>query len=144
MNNPQPYPQPYGQQPFGQQQSGQMGIETLNMSDALSIAWNHFTRQWVPWVLSSVIVAIAFGVPFFIMYFALLGWIISMEESATSSSYSRYDSYDSYNSYNNTTTEPAFNPFALGGISIAFMLIMVVGMVLLVIFTLNSYRNASA
>ena len=119
-----------------------MGIETLNMSDALSIAWNHFTRQWVPWVLSSVIVAIAFGVPFFIMYFALLGWIISMEESATSSSYSRYDSYDSYNSYNNTTTEPAFNPFALGGISIAFMLIMVVGMVLLVIFTLNSYRNA--
>ena len=142
VNNPQPYPQPYGQQPFGQQQSGQMGIETLNMSDALSIAWNHFTRQWVPWVLSSVIVAIAFGVPFFIMYFALLGWIISMEESATSSSYSRYDSYDSYNSYNNTTTEPAFNPFALGGISIAFMLIMVVGMVLLVIFTLNSYRNA--
>ena len=142
MNNPQSYPQPYGQQPFGQQQSGQMGIETLNMSDALSIAWNHFTRQWVPWVLSSVIVAIAFGVPFFIMYFALLGWIISMEESATSSSYSRYDSYDSYNSYNNTTTEPAFNPFALGGISIAFMLIMVVGMVLLVIFTLNSYRNA--
>ena len=142
VNNPQPYPQPYGQQPFGQQQSGQMGVETLNMSDALSIAWNHFTRQWVPWVLSSVIVAIAFGVPFFIMYFALLGWIISMEESATSSSYSRYDSYDSYNSYNNTTTEPAFNPFALGGISIAFMLIMVVGMVLLVIFTLNSYRNA--
>ena len=142
VNNPQPYPQPYGQQPSGQQQSGQMGIETLNMSDALSIAWNHFTRQWVPWVLSSVIVAIAFGVPFVIMYFALLGWIISMEESATSSSYSRYDSYDSYNSYNNTTTEPAFNPFALGGISIAFMLIMVVGMVLLVIFTLNSYRNA--
>ena len=139
VNNPQPYPQPYGQQPFGQQQSGQMGIETLNMSDALSIAWNHFTRQWVPWVLSSVIVAIAFGVPFFIMYFALLGWIISMEESATSSSYSRYDSYDSYN---NTTTEPAFNPFALGGISIAFMLIIVVGMVLFVIFTLNSYRNA--
>ena len=142
VNNPQPYPQPYGQQPSGQQQMGQMGIETLNMSDALSIAWNHFTRQWVPWVLSSVIVAIAFGVPFVIMYFALLGWIISMEESATSSSYSRYDSYDSYNSYNNTTTEPAFNPFALGGISIAFMLIMVVGMVLLVIFTLNSYRNA--
>ena len=139
VNNPQPYPQPYGQQSFGQQQSGQMGIETLNMSDALSIAWNHFTRQWVPWVLSSVIVAIAFGVPFFIMYFALLGWIISMEESATSSSYSRYDSY---NSYNNTTTEPAFNPFALGGISIAFMLIIVVGMVLFVIFTLNSYRNA--
>ena len=138
VNNPQPYPQPYGQQPFGQQQSGQMGIETLNMSDALSIAWNHFTRQWVPWVLSSVIVA----APFVIMYFAFVGWIISMEESATSSSYSRYDSYDSYNSYNNTTTEPAFNPFALGGISIAFMLIMVVGMVLLVIFTLNSYRNA--
>ena len=52
VNNPQSYPQPYGQQSFGQQQSGQMGIETLNMSDALSIAWNHFTRQWVPWVLS--------------------------------------------------------------------------------------------
>lgn len=136
VNNPQPYPQPYGQQSFGQQQSGQMGIETLNMSDALSIAWNHFTRQWVPWVLSSVIVAIAFGVPFVIMYFALVGWIISMEESTTSSSYSSYDSY------NSTTTEPAFNPFALGGISIAFMLIIVVGMVLFVIFTLNSYRNA--
>ena len=119
-----------------------MGIETLNMSDALSIAWNHFTRQWVPWVLSSVIVAIAFGVPFVIMYLALVGWIISMEESATSSSYSRYDSYDSYNSYNSTTTEPAFNPFALGGISIAFMLIIVVGIVLSVIFTLNCYRNA--
>ena len=115
-----------------------MGIETLNMSDALSIAWNHFTRQWVPWVLSSVIVA----APFVIMYFAFVGWIISMEESATSSSYSRYDSYDSYNSYNNTTTEPAFNPFAMGGISIAFMLIIVVGIVLSVIFTLNCYRNA--
>lgn len=142
MNNPQSYPQPYGQQPFGQQQTGQIGIETLNMSDALSIAWNHFTRQWVPWVLSSVIVAIAFGVPFVIMYLALVGWIISMEESATSSSYSSYDSYDSYNSYNSTTTEPAFNPFALGGISIAFMLIIVVGIVLSVIFTLNCYRNA--
>ena len=142
MNNPQSYPQPYGQQPFGQQQTGQMGIETLNMSDALSIAWNHFTRQWVPWVLSSVIVAIAFGVPFVIMYLSLVGWIISMEESATSSSYSSYDSYDSYNSYNSTTTEPAFNPFALGGISIAFMLIIVVGIVLSVIFTLNCYRNA--
>lgn len=118
-----------------------MGIETLNMSDALSIAWNHFTRQWVPWVLSSVIVAIAFGVPFVIMYLSLVGWIISMEES-NSSSYSRYDSYDSYNSYNSTTTEPAFNPFAMGGISIAFMLIIVVGIVLSVIFTLNCYRNA--
>ena len=107
----------------------------LNAPDAISVAWRHFSRQWVPWVLSSVIVA----APFVIMYFAFVGWIISMEESTTSSSYSSYDSYDSYNS---TTTEPAFNPFALGGISIAFMLIIVVDMVLFVIFTLNSYRNA--
>lgn len=137
MNNPQPYPQPYGQQLFGHQQAGQMGIETLNISDALSIAWNHFTRQWVPWVVAALIVGILSVVPIFVMYTWVFMWLSSIDESTSSNS-----TYSSYDSYDRTAVEPVTNPFAMGGISIAFVAILVIGTVLGVIYGLNCYRNA--
>ena len=122
MNNPQPYPQPYGQQPSGQQQMGQMGTRTLNTGDAISVAWRHFSRQWVPWVLSMLaMMAIV------IALYVSVGVIIS-ETATTRTSTSIYDATQ--------TSEPSDV-----GLS-AFMFAYFFGALSVNFYILNSYRNA--
>ncbi|WP_444230631.1 hypothetical protein [Corynebacterium durum] len=122
VNNPQSYPQPYGQQPFGQQQSGQMGTKTLNTGDAISIAWRHFSRQWVPWVLSMLaMMAIAIA-----LYVSV--WVIISETATTRTSTSIYDATQ--------TSEPS-------GVGIlAFIFAYIFGSLSVTFYTLNCYRNA--
>ena len=122
MNNPQPYPQPYGQQPSGQQQMGQMGTRTLNTGDAISVAWRHFSRQWVPWVLSMLAMMASMSV---------LGATTSMIVSATKITKTSTSIYGA-----TQTTEPS--GVGLVAMAIFYILMWVVA----VVYSINSYRNA--
>jgi len=122
VNNPQPYPQPYGQQPSGQQQMGQMGTKTLNTGDAISIAWRHFSRQWVPWVLSMLAMMASMGV---------LGGTTSAIVSATKITKTSTSIYGA-----TQTTEPS----GVGLVATAIFYIIM--WVVAVVYLINSYRNA--
>ena len=122
MNNPQPYPQPYGQQPSGQQQMGQMGTRTLNTGDAISVAWRHFSRQWVPWVLSMLAMMASMSV---------LGATTSMIVSATKITKTSTSIYGA-----TQTTEPS----GVGLVATAIFYIIM--WVVAVVYLINSYRNA--
>ena len=122
MNNPQPYPQPYGQQPSGQQQMGQMGTRTLNTGDAISVAWRHFSRQWVPWVLSMLALMASIFVLGAVTVVIVLATATTKTETTTFST--------------TQTTEPS-------GVGVVAMAIFYILMwVVAVVYSINSYRNA--
>ena len=99
-----------------------MGTKTLNTGDAISIAWRHFSRQWVPWVLSMLaMMAIVIA-----LYVSV--WVIISETATTRTSTSIYDA--------TKMSEPSDV-----GLS-AFMFAYFFGALSVTFYILNSYRNA--
>ena len=95
---------------------------TLNASDAISVAWRHFSRQWVPWVLSMLALMASIFV---------LGATTSMIVSATKITKTSTSIYGA-----TQTTEPS----GVGLVATAIFYIIM--WVVAVVYLINSYRNA--
>ena len=95
---------------------------TLNAPDAISVAWRHFSRQWVPWVLSGLAMMASMSV---------LGATTSMIVSATKITKTSASIYGA-----TQTTEPS--GVGLVAMAIFYILMWVVA----VVYSINSYRNA--
>ena len=95
---------------------------TLNAPDAISVAWRHFSRQWVPWVLSGL----AMMVSMFVLVFTTSTIVSATKITKTSTSI-----------YGATqTTEPS----GVGLVATAIFYIIM--WVVAVVYLINSYRNA--
>ena len=95
---------------------------TLNAPDAISVAWRHFSRQWVPWVLSMLALMAAM----FVLVVTTSTIVSATKITKTSTSI-----------YGATqTTEPS--GVGLVAMAIFYILIAVVAFV----YSINSYRNA--
>ena len=95
---------------------------TLNAPDAISVAWRHFSRQWVPWVLSAIAMMASMGV---------LGGTTSAIVSATKITKTSTSIYGA-----TQTTEPS----GVGLVATAIFYIIM--WVVAVVYLINSYRNA--
>lgn len=95
---------------------------TLNALDAISVAWRHFSRQWVPWVLSGLAMTASMCV---------LGGTTSMIVSATKITKTSTSIYGA-----TQTTEPS----GVGLVATAIFYIIM--WVVAVVYLINSYRNA--
>ena len=95
---------------------------TLNAPDAISVAWRHFSRQWVPWVLSMLALMAAM----FVLVVTTSTIVSATKITKTSTSI-----------YGATqTTEPS----GVGLVATAIFYIIM--WVVAVVYLINSYRNA--
>ena len=95
---------------------------TLNAPDAISVAWRHFSRQWVPWVLSVLALMASIFVLGAVTVVIVLATATTKTETTTFST--------------TRTTEPS-------GVGVVAMAIFYILMwVVAVVYSINSYRNA--
>ena len=97
-------------------------FSTLNAPDAISVAWRHFSRQWVPWVLSVIALMATALVLGAVMIVVVLTTATTKTETTTFST--------------TQTTEPS--GVGLAAMVIFYILIAAVAFV----YSINSYRNA--
>lgn len=97
-------------------------FSTLNAPDAISVAWRHFSRQWVPWVLSVIALMATALVLGAVMIVVVLTTATTKTETTTFST--------------TQTTEPS-------GVGIAAMVIFYILIAAVAfVYSINSYRNA--
>ena len=97
-------------------------FSTLNAPDVISVAWRHFSRQWVPWVLSVIALMATALVLGAVMIVVVLTTATTKTETTTFST--------------TQTTEPS--GMGLAAMVIFYILIAAVAFV----YSINSYRNA--
>ena len=95
---------------------------TLNASDAISVAWRHFSRQWVPWVLSMLALMASIFVLGAVMVVIVLATATTKTETTTFST--------------TQTTEPS----GVGLVAMVIFYILIAAVA--VVYSINSYRNA--